>query len=71
MPPPSYAFPDALTVEISRVTALLPAYRAIGFGGESAALMAERDLQQADMAVATGDSFAMVKAYNRLRLYQC
>ena len=67
---PLSALADALPAEQERVRALIPGYLAIGFGGAPAVVMLERDLQLADMAIASGDAGEMFRAYNRLRAYR-
>lgn len=70
MPLPSSVLADALPAEQARVRALIPTYLAIGFGGKPAVVMMERDLQLADMAIASGDTVEMLRAYNRLHGYR-
>lgn len=70
MPPPLSALQSLLPAEQERVRALIPAFLATGFSGPPAVVMMERDLQLADIAIASGDPGEMLRAYNRLHSYR-
>lgn len=58
---------QALPEEQARVRELLADYKALGPVGQFGAIMIERDLAAADVAVMSGDIAAMIRAYETLK----
>lgn len=62
---------DGLPKQQARVRALIELYRdpKLGGSGAFAIMMMEKSLQEADLAVMSGDVVAMIRAYDNLRGY--
>ncbi len=59
---------DDMPVQQARVRELIALYKSLPQGsGAFGALMMERDLQEADQAVMSGDVVRMLRAYNALK----
>ena len=58
---------DALPKEMARVRVVLSQYKELGTVGAIGAMFIEKDLQDADSAVMSGDVVRMILAYQTLQ----
>ena len=57
---------EGIQKECNRVREIIPMYKAIGISGAFGVAMMEASIAQAERAVATGDTVAMVRAHKDL-----
>ena len=60
---------DALPKEQERVRELIPIYESTGSAGAFALAMIKNSLREAEIAAASGDVVAMMRAFEDLRSY--
>ena len=60
---------DALPREMSRVRELIPLYESVPMGGLAANMM-RHSLDRAQIAMAHGDTIAMIRCYEDLKSYE-